>query len=88
VKTKCLICITSAFQDSCVKVFNISSNIAVSVSVGPTNQPTRKLTKDGVLRGAQDDDPCSVKPFVRTKLVPGNGEQCLTYKLQLGTRLR
>jgi hypothetical protein len=52
------------------------SIIRVDVMSG-TNHPTKKLTKGGVLRFAQDDDPCSVRLFLRTKHIAGTGEQCL-----------
>jgi hypothetical protein len=41
------------------------------------NQPIKKLTKGGVLRKAQGDVRCSVKPFLFTKRTAGIGKQCL-----------
>jgi hypothetical protein len=48
------------------------------------NQPNKKVTKGGVLREAQHDDPYSVKPFLCTKRMAGTAEyRRLVSKLRL-----
>jgi hypothetical protein len=62
----------------CCRFFNVSANVAVAIfRVFVGNQPTEKITKGGVLREAQADIPCSLKPFQSTKRTGATGERCL-----------
>jgi hypothetical protein len=62
----------------CCRFPNVSANEVTVFRVDVYWEPTKKLTKDGVLREAQEDVSCSGKPFLRTKRTAGIGEHCLS----------
>jgi hypothetical protein len=45
----------------------------------PTNQPTKKLTKGGVLCTALGIVTCYNEPFLRSRRIAGNGKQVFAY---------